>query len=122
MKNEKVMTTHVRELVLRIMERALFYNNTPTDKAYTGEKPTFFINFDGHIGALTVSVHPTGYSTDTVTRALYLGRGDTRLINLCEALYYREEVEIIDRLVSVLDDMERIYNDWYTRQEAAPND
>ena len=46
MKNMKPMSTKVRDTVLRIVERAMYYNNTPTKQECTGDKPTFFVKKD----------------------------------------------------------------------------
>lgn len=117
MKNMKPMSTKVRDTVLRIVERAMYYNNTPTEQEYTGDKPTFFVNFSGHCGIISVHCYPHGYKKkgeDT-----YCG-GDISF-RLCESEYTTED-EIMDDLRRILNDMERIYNDWYTRQEVAPNE
>ena len=52
MRNEEPMTTEVRDMVLRIMERAMYYNKTPTRIELTGDKPTFDIQFSGRTGKL----------------------------------------------------------------------
>lgn len=118
MKNMKPMSTKVRDTVLRIMERALYYNNTPTQQKYTGDKPTFFVGFSGHCGHISVQCYPCGY-VDMVADDIFCGDG--LYFKLCEGEYTSEE-KILNGLNRILADMERIYNDWYIRQEAAPNE
>ena len=48
---EKPITAEVRELVLRIVERAMSYNSTKTGQELTSGKPTFFVRFAGHTAA-----------------------------------------------------------------------
>ena len=47
--------------ILRIMELALLLNPTKTEQEYTGEKPTVFAFFSGHIPDLTVDIHANGW-------------------------------------------------------------
>ena len=51
---EKPITRKVMDEVLRITEKAMMYNNTPTKQEYTGDKPTFFVEFNGHCGDIDV--------------------------------------------------------------------
>ena len=117
MKNMKPMSAKVRDTVLRIMERAMYYNNTPTKQECTGDKPTFFVNFSGHCGVITVCCYPVGYKEDA--EGIYFTKQP--MCYLYESEHITEE-EILNNLTRTLADMERIYNDWYTRQEAAPNE
>lgn len=117
MKNMKPMSTKVRDTVLRIRERALFYNNTPTKQEYTGDKPTFIDEYYGHCASIEVRCYPHGYIEGG--ECTYCG-GDT-CFRLCES-EYRTEDDILNDLNRILSDMERYYTDWYTRQEAAPNE
>ena len=117
MKNMKPMSTKVRDTVLRIRERALFYNNTPTKQECTGDKPTFFVDFSGHCGIISVRCYPYGCKEGAENTYC----GDDIRFELCESKYTSEE-EILNDLNRTLSDMERYYTDWYTRQEAAPNE
>lgn len=62
----------VQQKFLRIMELALQLNSTPTKNATTGNKPTIFVDFSGHIAGLDVSVCSRGW-----------GKGRHRDVRLC---------------------------------------
>lgn len=116
MKNMKPMSTKVRDTVLRIVERTMYYNNTPTKQEYTGDKPTFFVEFNGHCGDIDVHCYPKGYREGA--GSVWCG-GDS-VHSLCEDEYETEE-EILADLDRIIADMDRYYNDWFSRQEAAPD-
>lgn len=104
---EKTMDCKVRDTVLRIMERALFYNNTKAKKAIAGSKPTFFVSFAGHTSQLDVDIHPNGWEPNDEAEdfTIYLSG---------EAAGTADEIK--DKLVSVLKRMEEVYNDWHERE------
>ena len=117
MSNEKPMSTKVRDMVLRIMERAMYYNNAPTCRERTGDKPTFFVSLSGHCGIISVQCYPHGYSKGG--DAEWCGGECT--FDLCESEYIAEE-KIENNLRRILRDMDYHYNGWIIRQEAAPNE
>lgn len=51
----------VQQKFLRIMELATQLNSTPTKNATTGNKPTVFVDFSGHVADLNVSVCSRGW-------------------------------------------------------------
>lgn len=113
---EKPITNEVRQLVHHIVDKWLDYNNTPTEQEFTGDKPTFFVELSGHIGNIFVDCHTGGY----------VANGDfehcgKESVHLSENEYEAEE-DILANLNRVLADMDRYYNDWLSRQEAAPNE
>lgn len=112
---EKPITRKVMDEVLRITEKAMMYNNTPTKQEYTGDKPTFFVELSGHIGNILVDCHTGGY----------VANGDfehcgKESVHLSENEYETEE-EILADLDRIIADMDHYYNDWFSRQEAAPD-
>ena len=113
---EKPITRKVMDEVLRITEKAMMYNNTPTTQEYTGDKPTFFVELNGHCGDVAVHCYPKGYMENAEN--VWCG-GDIQF-NLCEDEYTTEE-EILADLNRIIADMDRYYNDWLSRQEAAPD-
>ena len=113
---EKPITNEVRQLVHHIVDKWLDYNNTPTKQGYTGDKPTFFVELNGHCGDVAVHCYPKGYMENAEN--VWCG-GDIQF-NLCEDEYEAEE-DILANLNRVLADMDRYYNDWLSRQEAAPD-
>lgn len=107
--NEKPITAEVRELVLRIMERAMFYNSTRTEQEFTNNKPTFFVYFAGHTAILCVDIHKNGWISkdDPEEFMIYLTeRGG----------YTGTADEIQDKLISVLKRMEEAYDVWYEKE------
>lgn len=112
MSNEKPMSTKVRDMVLRIMERAMYYNDVSTKQELTGEKPTFFVNFSGHCGIISVHCYPYGYRQGA--EDAYCG-GEIPF-RLCESEYITED-EIINDLHRILSDMEDYYDSWYFGKE-----
>ena len=107
--NEKPMDVKVRDMVLRIMERALFYNSTKTEQCLTGKKPTFFVHFEGHVASLDVDIHKNGWTSkdDPEEFMIYLTeRGG----------YTGTADEIQDKLISVLKRMEEVYKEWYDEE------
>ena len=107
--NEKPMDVKVRDTVLRIIERALFYNNTETEQCLTGKKPTFFVHFEGHVASLDVDIHKNGWTSKDDPEEF--------MIYLTERGGYTETAdEIQDKLISVLKRMEEVYKEWYDEE------
>ena len=106
--NEKPITAEVRELVLRIMERAMFYNSTKTGQELTSGKPTFFVRFAGHTAALYVNIYANGWESGN--------KSEDFDIYLSESEYTGTADEIQNELVSVLKRMEETYDVWYEKE------
>ena len=103
------MTNEIIQKVSEIMELAVNFNSSETRQEITGDKPTFFVEFYGHICALEVRVRVKGYCAESDN--IYLsGEGVTS----------RYEVTILDgakkqtlqALDKVLAEMRRIINEW----------
>lgn len=107
--DEKPMDCKVRDTVLRIMERALFYNNTKTEQEKTGNKPTFFVNFYGHTAELEVSIAVNGYIDH--------GYSERYNVYLTARGYYPVK-KIQNQLVTILKRMEEVYSAWYEKEHA----
>ena len=105
---EKPITAEVRELVLRIVERAIFYNNTQTQQSATSGKPTFFVRFAGHTAALYVNIYANGWEQG--------GKSEDFDIYLSERDYTGTADEIQNELISVLKRMEEVYTAWYEKE------
>ena len=105
---EKPITAEVRELVLRIMERAMFYNSTSTEKKCTGDKPTFFVKFSGHIATLEVDIHTNGWKPQC--------NSEEFTICLVEIGYNGTSDDIQNKLESVIKRMEEVYDIWYEKE------
>ena len=105
---EKPITAEARELVLRIVERAMFYNNTQTQQPITSGKPTFFVRFAGHTAALYVNIYANGWDQG--------GKAEDFEIYLSERDYSGTADEIQSELASVLRRMEEVYGVWYEKE------
>lgn len=90
-----------------IIRYAMECNNTETEQEVTGSKPTFFVEFSGHIAALFVRVYPFGYedNSDCVT---LLDSGAWKFGNNER---YRKKLE------EVLAEMHRIFETWEATQK-----
>jgi len=55
------MTDAIRKKILRIMELALLLNPTKTQRDYTGDKPTIFVEQNGHISTVGIRVYAQGW-------------------------------------------------------------
>ena len=51
----------VNRKALRILEFAMKINNTPTQQEITGNKPTVFAWFSGHVNLFNVQIHSNGW-------------------------------------------------------------
>lgn len=105
---EKPIDTKVRETALRIMERALFYNSTRTQREYTNSKPTFLVWFSGHTGNLEVRIYENGWKLGDESEHF--------TVYLSERGYNGTSDEIQSELVLVLKRMEEIYKNWYEKE------
>lgn len=56
------MTEKVKSKVLEIMALALEFNGKPTKQECTGNKPTIFVDFAGHVCELDVGIYMDGWS------------------------------------------------------------
>lgn len=61
------ITESVRKKVLEIMELAMLINDSPTEQELTGNKPTVFVEFSGHIAELHTHIAPEGWYDDITT-------------------------------------------------------
>lgn len=88
----------IKEKVLKIMELALLLNLTETEYEITGNKPTVFVNFSGHVCMLDIRVYFKGWEAGAapdVQKIVYLD-GHTaenelnEVIDTLEKLYEEE--------------------------------
>ena len=57
------MKKSINEKVLEIMAVALEFNGKPTKQELTGNKPTIFVDFAGHVCELDVGIYMDGWSS-----------------------------------------------------------
>lgn len=89
------MQKRIKEKMLRVLDLVLTLNPEETDREITGEKPTVFVNFSGHVGLFETHIHSQGW-------------GDTPYDNpdYSWKFYLTENPEIIenrlDRIIEIL--------------------
>lgn len=106
------MTKEIIQKVSEIVELAVNFNSSEARQELTGNKPTFFVVFSGHICSLAVRAYVNGYPEETV---IYLSRkGVTRGY---EATFLDgAEKQTLQDLDTVLAEMRRIINEWEAAQ------
>lgn len=63
MNNEFSKSELIKTRVMRVMELAWLLNPTATEQEITGDYPTVFVYFSGHVSYLDVSVHTHGWTS-----------------------------------------------------------
>lgn len=68
------MKKSIKKKVLEIMALALEFNCKPTKQEFTGNKPTIFVEFAGHVCELDVRICEDGwsFSAKNVKHMIYL--------------------------------------------------
>ena len=106
------MTKEIIQKASEIMELAVNFNSSETRQEITGNKPTFIVEFYGHICSLEVRAYVNGYSESPV---IYLsGEGAA---NRYEGTFLDgAEKQTLQDLDTVLAEMRRIINEWEVTQ------
>ena len=106
------MTKEIIQKVSEIMELAVNFNSSATRQELTGGKPTFIVEFYGHICSLEVRVYVNGYSESPV---IYLsGKGAANRYEV--TILGDAEKQTLQDLDAVLAEMRRIINEWEAAQ------
>ena len=106
------MTKEITQRVLEIMELAVSFNSGETTQEFTGNKPTFFVVFSGHICGLEVRASVNGYPESPV---IYLsGKGATNRYEV--TILGDAEKQTLQDLDAVLAEMRRIISEWEAAQ------
>lgn len=108
--DEKPMECKVRETVLRMLERAMHYNSTSTNQTDTGNKPSFYVRFYGHVALLEVEIDVDGFAVGC--------ESEKHTVYLTEHKYGCTSDKIQNRLVAILKRMEEVYSAWYEKEHA----
>lgn len=58
------MDNNLLKKVSKIIELAIILNPSPTNKDDTGNKPTVFVQFSGHISILSVFIYGNGWDAN----------------------------------------------------------
>ena len=106
------MTKEIIQKVSEIVELAVNFNSSDTRQELTDSKPTFFVEFYGHICGLEVRASVNGYPESP---DIYLsGKGATRGY---ETTYLDgAEKQTLQDLDTVLAEMQCIINKWEVAQ------
>ena len=110
-----------RKIVKQIFNLALAINSNCTLKETTGEKPTVFVNFSGHIAGVEVNIHPTGwddgaYEEDdapVIRYTIYLDDVSfTVWVDEYEPYPEEEECDQLTKAKAALAELKRIAEEW----------
>lgn len=94
--NEKTrITEQVRGKVHDIMQLAMLINDSPTEQELTGNKPTIFVEFSGHISKLGVHIAPEGWFDEI----------ETKDVDFCEFNLTEDVNEKLDAMIKKLNAM-----------------
>lgn len=105
------MTNEIKQRVLEIMKLAVTFNSSETKQELTGSKPTFFVEFFGHICGLEVRANINGYPESPV----YLSsKGATNRYEV--TILEGAEKQTLQDLDTVLAEMRRIISEWEAAQ------
>ena len=106
------MTKEIIQKVSEIVELAVNFNSSATRQELTGGKPTFIVEFYGHICSLEVRAYVNGYPESPV---IYLsGEGVTSRYEV--TILDGAEKQTLQGLDTVLAEMRRIINEWEAAQ------
>ena len=106
------MTKEIIQKASEIVELAVNFNSSETRQELTDGKPTFIVEFYGHICSLEVCVYVNGYSESPV---IYLSsKGVTRRYEV--TILDGAEKQTLQDLDTVLAEMHRIINEWEVTQ------
>lgn len=107
------MTNEIKQRVLEIMELAVNFNSSETRQEITGNKPTFFVEFYGHICSIEVRVNIKGYCAESPN--IYLaGKGAANRYEV--TILDSAEKQTLQDLDTVLAEMRCIINKWEAAQ------
>lgn len=92
------MKNEVMKKVIQIMELSMKLNSTPTQKEYTGSKPTVFSKFLGHVCSLEVIIHLNGWNFEPNSKFYDDSTTEYSLIVLNRETAYGELETVCNRL------------------------
>ena len=116
----KEQQKEAREIVKQIFHLALAINPNYTTQDKTGEKPTVFVNFSGHVAGIDVRIYRNGWiSSDDVdddevtTYTIWLGDDFFTLwADDYEPYPEEKECEELSKAKAALAELKRIAEEW----------
>lgn len=102
----------VQQKFLRIMELAMQLNSTPTKNGYTGNKPTVFVQFSGHIPLFEVEVHSHGWQAGRSCDVSCTCPIDGEAFNLDRSLDFSGRPHTYLNISQMLSYLESLVSEW----------
>ena len=99
------MTDELRAKVFKIMELAMLLNPTRTQREVTGDKPTVFVEFNGHVCDVDIFIHYTGWDADR--------RADRTMTVRFDSQYSNPDQELDEAIAKLTE----IYDEWKDRED-----
>lgn len=107
-----------REIVKQIFTLALAINSNCTQRKTTGEKPTVFVGFSGHIAGVHIEIYCKGWDSkeddDSLVLRYLVYLGDEMFTTLVDEYepYPEEECEELLKAKAALAELKRIAEEW----------
>jgi hypothetical protein len=114
----KEQQNEAREIVKQIFNLALAINANKTKQSTTGNKPTVFVNFSGHVAEVDVTIYRNGWGTlddeSNITRYnIYLSDDFfTEWIDDYEPYLEEKECEQLSKAKAALAELQNIAEKW----------
>lgn len=107
-----------REIVKQIFNLALAINSNCTQRKTTGEKPTVFVGFSGHIAGVHIEIYCKGWGSkeddDSLVLRYLVYLGDEMFTTLVDEYepYPEEECDQLTKAKAALAELKRIAEEW----------
>lgn len=98
------MSSEIMVKILKVMELALQLNPEKTEHNITGNKPTVFVEFSGHIASLEVKIYQSGWGE---------GREKTTYC-MCFGEEWDNSENTLDGVIEIL---EKLVKEWGVKNE-----
>lgn len=114
----KEQQKEAREIIQKIFNLALAINSNCTQRKTTGEKPTVFVGFSGHIAGVHVEIYGKGWGSeddDSLVLRYLVYLGDemfTTLVDEYEPYPEEEECEQLSKAKAALAELQKIADKW----------
>ena len=115
----KGQQNEAREIVKQIFNLALAVNPNDTTQDKTGEKPTVFVNFSGHVAGIDVRIYRNGWSSsrdvdsEMITYTIWLSDEQfTMLTDDYEPYPEEQECDQLTKAKAALAELKRIAEEW----------
>lgn len=100
------MNENIKSKIMKIIALAIEFNDTRTQKCYTGNKPTVWVNFSGHTCQLDVNISHEGWDK--------FAEAEPRM---CIYLDDNKNAEV--ELDAAFETLKKLIMDWEAKNKAA---